>query len=511
MPRPHTIMRQIRNVLRLVLRDNVSRRTAALSLSVPRSSVNDLVTRALAAEITWEVANGLDDTELEARLFRPVAKEPIRPQPDFNYVKRELAKKGVTLNLLWLEYLEQHPGGYAYSQFCALYRAWRKHLGVTMRQDHKAGEKLFVDFPGLTIPIYDPATLQVAFEAELFVTVLGASSYLYVEALRSQELLHWVNAHCHAFSFYDGCPEVLVPDNLRSAVSKSHRYEPDPNATYQEMAEHYGCVVIPARPYKPRDKAKVESGVQLVERWIIAVLRHRRFTSLAELNEVIAGLVTRVNDKPFKKMEGSRRSLFLELDKPALRPLPDEPYEFATWKMARINIDYHLEFERHYYSVPYQLAGQVVEVRASASTIEVFTNNRRVASHPRSYLKSRHTTDPNHMPASHRRHLEWTPERILTWAAKNGPATGSFIEALMASRPHPEQGYRSALGVLRLEKKYGATRLEDACARALALRALSYKSVASILQHGLDQQPLRRESPRARVTHHNLRGPNYYQ
>ena len=335
-------MRQIRNVLRLVLRDNVSRRTAALSLSVPRSSVNDLVTRALAAGVTWEVANGLDDTELEARLFRPLAKEPIRPQPDFNYVKRELAKKGVTLNLLWLEYLEQHPGGYAYSQFCALYRAWRKHLGVTMRQDHKAGEKLFVDFPGLTIPIYDPATLQVAFEAELFVTVLGASSYLYVEALRSQELLHWVNAHCHAFSFYDGCPEVLVPDNLRSAVSKSHRYEPDPNATYQEMAEHYGCVVIPARPYKPRDKAKVESGVQLVERWIIAVLRHRRFTSLAELNEVIAGLVTRVNDKPFKKMEGSRRSLFLELDKPALHPLPDEPYEFATWKMARINIDYHL-------------------------------------------------------------------------------------------------------------------------------------------------------------------------
>ncbi len=277
------------------------------------------------------------------------------------------------------------------------------------------------------------------------------------------------------------------------------------------MAEHYGCVVIPARPYKPRDKAKVESGVQLVERWIIAVLRHRRFTSLAELNEVIADLVTRVNDKPFKKMEGSRRSLFLELDKPALRPLPDEPYEFATWKMARINIDYHLEFERHYYSVPYQLAGQVVEVRASASTIEVFTNNRRVASHPRSYLKSRHTTDPNHMPASHRRHLEWTPERMLTWAAKNGPATGAFIEALMASRPHPEQGYRSALGVLRLEKKYGATRLEDACARALALRALSYKSVASILQHGLDQQPLRREPPRARVTHHNLRGPNYYQ
>ena len=514
MPRPHTTMRRIRDVLRLRLGERLSLRQVSLSLAIPHTTVADYVRRARDAGIdSWPLPEELaDDDALEARLFTSPAMAPkVRPLPDFEVMKRELAHKGMTLMLLWVEYKERHPDGYEYSQFCQRYRTWRKKLDVTMRQDHKAGEKLFVDFPGLTIPVYDEATLDVAFRAELFVAVLGASSYLYAEALRSQELVHWCHAHENAFEAFGGCPAVLVPDNLRSAVSKSHRYEPDPNATYQEMAEHYGCVVIPARPYKPRDKAKVESGVQLVERWIIAVLRHRRFTSLAELNEVIAGLVTRVNDKPFKKMEGSRRSLFLELDKPALHPLPDEPYEFATWKMARINIDYHLEFERHYYSVPYQLAGQVVEVRASASTIEVFTNNRRVASHPRSYLKSRHTTDPNHMPASHRRHLEWTPERMLTWAAKNGPATGSFIEALMASRPHPEQGYRSALGVLRLEKKYGATRLEDACARALALRALSYKSVASILQHGLDQQPLRREPPRARVTHHNLRGPNYYQ
>jgi transposase len=504
-------MRKIRDVLRLVLRDNVSRRTAALSLSVPRTSVNDLVTRALAAHITWEVANELDDTQLEARLFHPVVKETTRPQPDFNDLKRELAKKGVTLQLLWLEYLEQRPGGYGYSQFCQLYRSWRRHLSVTMRHDHRAGEKLFIDFPGLTIPIYDERTLEVNFNAELFVSVLGASSYLYCEALRSQGLQHWVNAHVHAFEFYGGVPEILVPDNLRSAVTTTHRYEPNVNATYQEMAEHYGAVVIPARPYKPRDKAKAEAGVQLVERWIIAVLRHRHFTSLSELNEVIFGLVERVNDKPFKKMPGSRRSLFDELDQPALRPLPREPYEFATWKKARVNIDYHVEFERHYYSVPYQLAGQVAEVRATATTIEVFSNNKRVASHQRSYIAARHTTESAHMPDSHRRYLEWPPERIVTWAKKNGPATGAFIEALMKSRPHPEQGFRSALGVMRLEKKYGAARLEDACARSLDLRAFSYKSVASILQHGLDQQPLRRESPRTRVTHHNLRGPNYYQ
>ena len=289
MPRPHTTMRQIRNVLRLVLRDNVSRRATSVSLSVPRSSVNDLVSRALAANVTWEVANELDDTELEARLFRPVAGETTRSHPDFSYVKRELAKKGVTLQLLWLEHLEQHPGdGYSYSQFCHLYRTWRRHLSVTMRHDHKAGEKLFIDFPGLTIPIYDERTLEVSFHAELFVSVLGASNYLYCEALRSQELIHWVNAHVHAFEFMNGVSAVLVPDNLRSAVTKAHRYEPDVNATYFEMAEHYGTVVIPARPYRPRDKAKVEAGVQLVERWIIAVLRHRHFTSLGELNEAIA-------------------------------------------------------------------------------------------------------------------------------------------------------------------------------------------------------------------------------
>ena len=511
MPRPHTTMRQIRDVLRLVLRDKVSRRATALSLSVPRTSVNDLVTRALAAELTWEVVNELDDAQLEVRLFRPVPHETTRPQPDFNFMKRELAVKGVTLQLLWLEYLEQHPGGYGYSQFCHLHRTWRRHLNVTLRQDHKAGEKLFIDFPGLTIPIYDEHTLEVSFHAELFVSVLGASSYLYCEALRSQELLHWVTAHVHAFEFYGGVSEILVPDNLRSGVTTSHRYEPEVNATYFEMAEHYGCVVIPARPYKPRDKAKVEAGVQLVERWIIAVLRKRHFTSLSELNEVIAGLVERVNDKPFKKLPGSRRSLFNELDRPALRPLPADPYEFAIWKKARVNIDYHVEIERHYYSVPYQLAGVVVEVRVSAATIELFFNNRRVASHPRSYLPGRHTTESAHMPASHRRHLEWTPERIVRWATKNGPSTGAFIEAVMKSRPHPEQGYRSALGVMRLEKKYGARRLEDACARSLVLRAFSYKSVASILQHGLDQQPLRREPPRARVEHHNVRGPNYYQ
>jgi transposase len=380
-----------------------------------------------------------------------------------------------------------------------------------MRQDHKAGEKLFVDYPGMTIPIYDERTLSVSFHAELFVAVLGASSYTFAVATRSQQVDQWISAHVAAFEFLGGCPEIVVPDNLRSGVTKAHRYEPDLNATYQEMAAHYGVAIIPARPYRPRDKAKVEAGVQLVERWIIAVLRHQRFTSLAALNQVIDELVQRLNDKPFKKLEGSRASLFKELDQPALRPLALERYEFATWKKARVNIDYHLELERHYYSVPYQLAGQVVDVRCTNTTVEIFFKNKRVASHLRSYQRGRHVTNAAHMPDSHRRYLEWTPGRIVAWAEKNGPSTAAFIDALMESRPHPEQGFRSALGVLRLAKKYSPERLEAACARALLVRALSYKSVESILKHGLDQRPPRAQPTRAHAAHRNIRGPNYYQ
>ncbi len=315
--------------------------------------------------------------------------------------------------LLWLEHKEAFPDGHAYSQFCELYRRWRRHVDVVMRQEHKAGEKLFVDFPGRRIPIYDPNTAQKAFEAELFVAVLGASSYLFAEALRSQELLHWVTGHVHAFEFFIGCPAIVVPDNLRSGVSRPHRYEPDVNATYQDMAAHYGVAVIPARAYKPRDTAKVEAGVLLAERWIMARLRNERFTSLADANAAIAALVEWVNARPFKRLDGSRRALFEALDRPALRPLPAQRYEFALWRRAKVNIDYHIELrsERHYYSVPYRLVGEVVDLRCSAGTVEVFSRGRRVASHLRCFTPG-YSTDAAHMPESHRRHAEWTPSRI---------------------------------------------------------------------------------------------------
>lgn len=504
-------MRKIREVLRLVLQEKISRRATALSLSIPRSSVNDYVTRAAVAGLTWEQVNELDDTVLEARLFHHAPTESSRPQPDFALVKKEMRKKGVTLALLWIEYLELHPDGYAYSQFCQLYRTWRGHVDVVMHQDHKAGEKLFVDYPGMTIPIYHADDLSVDFKAELFVAVMGASSYTFALATRSQQLDQWINAHVATFEFLGGCPEIIVPDNLRSGVTKTNRYEPDVNATYQEMAEHYNVVIIPARPYKPRDKAKVEVAVQIAERWIIARLRHHHFTSLEQCNEEIAKLLTLINDKPFRKLSGSRSSLFEEIDKSALQPLPKERYEFATWRRARVSIDYHLSQDRRFYSVPYQLAGEVVDVRMSATVVEIFAKNKRVASHKRSYAKDFYVTDSAHMPESHRRHLEWTPSRILAWAATAGPDVAAFIEALLAARRHPEQGYRSALGVMRLEKKYSASRLNAACARALLITSLNYKSVESILKNGLDQQPIRREPPRDHVVHHNVRGPDYYE
>jgi transposase len=507
-------MRKIRDVLRLRLADHLSLRQVSLSLAIPHTTVADYVRRARDAGIvSWPLSEELsNDDALEVRLFGSQLSAPkVRPEPNFAMMKKELAKKGMTLMLLWVEYREEHSSGYEYSQFCQLYRTWRKKLDVTMRQDHKAGEQMFVDFPGLTIPIYDARDLTLSFRAELFVAVLGASNYLYAEALRSQELVHWCHAHENAFAFFGGCPAICVPDNLRSGVTKPHRYEAEPNATYQEMAEHYGVVIIPARPYKPRDKAKVEAGVQIAERWIIMRLRKERFTSLAALNERVGELVELINARPFKKLEGSRASVFQEIDQPALRPLPTTRYDFATWSKAKVSLDYHLQIDRNFYSVPYHLVGSILDVRRSANVVEIFAKNRRVASHKRSYAKGVAVTEPAHMPSSHRRHAQWTPSRILHWAQKTGPSTAAFIEALMASRPHPEQGFRSALGVLRLAKRYGPERLELACARSLAIHSLSYKSVFSILQHGLEQRPLVDVPLRANPTHSNIRGANYYQ
>ncbi|EQD71781.1 integrase catalytic subunit [mine drainage metagenome] len=507
-------MRKIRDVLRLV-DAGLSLRQVAASLGIAFSTAGNYVKRAEHAGISWPLPEDLDDDALKAMLF-PSPSSPgakARPAPDWEKIHRELRRKGVTLMLLWFEYREDHPDGYAYSQFCEHYRRWRLHLDVVMRQSHRAGEKLFVDFPGMKIPIYNDHTGQLDFEAELFVAVLGASSYIYAEVLRSQELPYFVTAHVNTFEHLGGCPEIVVCDNLRSGVTQPNRYEPDVNATYQEMASHYGVAIIPTRSYKPRDKAKVESGVLLAERWLIARLRHERFTSLAEANLAIGKLLTWLNARPFKKLEGSRQSLFEQIDYPALRSLPTERYEFATWRRARIGLDYHIEVrsDHHCYSVPYRLVGEVVDLRVSMATIEVFYRHARVASHVRSYT-SGYTTDPAHMPESHRRHLEWTPTRIISWANAAGPATGKLVEEILVVRPHPEQGYRASLGIVRLGMRYGTARLEAACNRAASVRSFSYRSVESILRNGLDKQPLLKKSPSlTHPRHNNVRGPDYYQ
>jgi transposase len=506
-------MRKIREILRLHLGEGLSRRKVGAAVGLPYTTVADYLGRARAAGLSWPLPAAMDDAALEARLFVTTPRAIVsRPLPDFAEVHTELRRKGVTLQLLWLEYRERHPAGCQYSQFCNLYRRWRRRVDVVMRQEHRAGEKLFVDFPGQTVPVVDPRTGEIA-QAEIFVAVLGASNYTYAEAVPSQALPHWIAAHVHAFAYFRGCPQVLVPDNLRAGVTRAHRYEPDLNRTYAEMAAHYGAAVIPARPNKPRDKAKAEAGVLVVERWILARLRKRTFFALAELNAAIRELLEGLNRRPFKKLAGSRRTLFEELDRPALKPLPARAYELATWRLATVNIDYHVEAERHWYSVPHQLAGQRVDVRLSATTVEAFHRGRRVASHVRDDRPYRHTTDPAHMPASHRAHLEWTPGRIVRWARASGPQTAALVEGVLTSRPHPEQGYRACLGILRLGKTYGDARLEAACGRALALRAFSYRSVESILKTGLDRQPLLALAPPPVPLrrHENLRGPAYYR
>jgi len=513
-PRPRSAMRKIREILRLALGEGLSRRRVAAATRLPPSTVGDHLVRARLAGLSWPLPDEADDAWLEHRLFAPTS-PPVpseqRPTPHWPTVHRELRRKDVTLALLWVEYRERHPDGFGYSWFCQTYRAWQGRLDLVMRQEHRAGEKLFVDFAGQTVPITDPDSGEV-WQAQLFVAVLGASSYTYAEALASQALPDWVAGHVHALEAIGGCPRILVPDNLRSAVTKAHRYEPELNRTYEEMAAHYGCAIMPSRSGKPRDKAKVEQGVLVATRWVAAALRHRTFFSLAEANAAIAERVAWLNARPFRRLPGSRRSLFEALDRPALRPLPDRPYEYATWKSAKVNIDYHVEVDRHWYSVPYQLVGQSCDIRVSARVVEVLHRGRRVASHPRSREQARFTTEPAHMPEAHRRHAEWTPGRIVAWAERTGPATAGLVSAIMAGRPHPEQGFRSCLGIMRLGRRYGDERLEAAAIRALAIRGLSYRSVESILKAGLDGVPLPGAEPVLTLgVHANVRGGAYYE
>jgi len=505
-------MHKSREILRLRYDLHFTITQIATSCNIGRSTVFDHLKRFEASGLIWPLPDDMNDNRLDQLLF-PAGEKTCsrnRASPGWSMVHQELRGKGVTLLLLWQEYKERHPDGYQYSQFCHLYRQWVGRIDPVMRQAHPAGKNLFVDYAGMTVGVHDPSGQNIR-QAQIFVAVMGASNYTYAEATWSQSMSDWISSHVHAFEYFCGVTAVVVPDNLKSGVKNPCFYDPDINLTYLDMARHYGTVIIPARVGKARDKAKVETAVQIVERWILARLRHQTFFSLRQLNETIRRLLEELNRRPFQKMPGTRLSQFTEVDRPALKPLPLQPYRFAEWKKVRVHIDYHIEVQRHYYSVPHALIKKQVDVRITDTTIECFYQNQRVASHIRSYKQGRHTTVKDHMPASHRQWAEWSPERFIRWAEKIGPQTVCLIRAVLSSRPHPQQGYRSALGILRLSKSYGHARLEAACHRANRIGGTSYKSVASILKHGLDQRaPVIADQEQPSVIHANIRGSQYY-
>jgi len=511
-------MRKIREALRLQAAGH-SRRQIAASLGVGRTTAAEYLQRAERAGLIWPLPDDLSDEALEQRLFpaAPAASAKERPPPDWLAIHQELKRPGVTLSLLWEEYRAVHPDGYGYSRFCELYGRWKGRLSPTMRQVHVAGEKMFVDYAGQTIDILDGLTGEVR-TAQLFVAVLGASSYTYADATWTQSLPDWTGSHVRAFSFFGGATAQVVSDNLKSGITKACFHEPAVNRTYSDLARHYDTAVVPARPYKPRDKAKVEVAVQIAERWILAALRNRQFFSLSELNAAIRGLLDKLNNRVTRHLGASRRELFEQLDRPALKALPQVPYQYAAWAERRVGLDYHVEVEKHYYSVPHKLLREKVWARLTQRTVEVFHRGRRVAAHVRSscgthasgMTNRRHTTVREHMPSSHRRHADWTPERLMRQAAEIGRNTTILVELIMRERRHPEQGFRSCIGIVRLAKTHGNDRLDAACARALEIGAHCYSSVKSILQNNLDRKRPEPATDGPAITHTNIRGSDYF-
>ncbi len=508
-------MRQIRQTLHLHLEAGLSYAQIARAVGSAKSTVGNIVLLARAAGVDWAVAQTLDDQELEARLYRPaVARSSTHLEPDYAAIHQELKRPGVTLQLLWEEYQRGHGAqgqqAYKYTSFCIKYRAWAASLKRSMRQTHVGGERLFVDYAGQTVPIVDAHSGEIR-QAQIFVAVLGASNYTYACATATQTAADWVGSIIGALEFIGGVPRLIVPDQPRAIVARPDRYEPQLNRLAGEFSAHYDVAVLPARPAHPRDKPKVELGVQVVERWILARLRNRRFFSLGELNTAIAALLSDLNARPFKKLPGCRASAFEAVDRPALRPLAASRLVIARFKRARVNIDYHVELDGHYYSVPQRLVRTEVELRITATTVEAFSGTQRVACHPYSERRGAHTTTPEHMPASHRAHSEWTPQRLIAWGERVGAATAAVVRWQMEHRPHPEQGYRACLGLMRLAREYGAERLEAACARAQSIRSPTYHSIKSILASGLDrQQALATPTQAALPLHDNVRGPDYY-
>ena len=508
-------MNQAREILRLCWQQGEGVRSTATALGVGRNVVSKTLKRAQDAQLTWDAVAELDDRELEKRLYdggSSSAGGPSRPEPDPHWVYREYRRAGVTLELLHLEYLQAHPDGYGYTTFCERYRAWLKQRGLSMRQTHHAGEKAFLDYSGKK-PSYWDRESGTRVEVELFVAALGASNLTFAEASPSQQVEHWIGSNVRALNYFGGVPSALVPDQLKSAVVDADVFDPGLQKTYVEFAAHYKTVVFPARPAKPKDKAKVEVAVQIAQRWILARLRNETFFSLGELNQRIAELLEELNARPMKKFGGvSRRQLFEQIERSALRPLPATDFEPAKWKKAKANVDYHVEFENHWYSVPHTLCHEELWVRATEKVVELFHLGRRIAAHARSNAMYRHTTEPAHRPAEHQAWAEADHGKLLAWANSVGPATTLLMQRILSRSPFPEQAWRSGRGLKRVGTKY-PERVEVAAERALRFGATSYKPVERMLRLGLDRRPLPGEDgyPDTKTPEHaNVRGPGYY-
>ena len=505
-------MRKLRDVLRLRLEAGLSYRQINASTKVSVGLIQKLMTQADELGLTWPLPPELDDNQL-AGLFYPKAdtRTSSRHQvPDWPTLHQELKRKGMTKQLLWEEYTQQYPNRcYSYSQFCDRYSHWRRLQKRSMRQQHKAGEKCFVDYCGQTVPIVCASTGEARM-AQIFVAVLGASNYTYAEATLTQSLPDWLSSHVRTFEYFGGTSAIIVPDNLKSGVSKACRYDPQLNPSYQQLASHYQVAVIPARPYKPKDKSKAEVGVQIVERWILARLRHHTFFSLAELNQCIRALLEELNQKPFKQLPGNRQQAFEQLDKPALRPLPKHPYRYVDIKPVKVNIDYHVQYENHHYSVPHQYVGENLELHAGDTLITVYFRQQSVASHPRSFRPGT-TTESAHMPKRHQKHQQWTPGRLKNWANKIGPDVLQWVDTQLTTKDHPEQAYRVCLGLLNLSRQYPSERLNAACRIANKAGLLRLKQIKSILVSNRDRLPeqlsFETELPQ---DHENIRGPRNY-
>ena len=511
--RGHVTMRKIREILRLKFEFKTGNKKIATSLAISSSTVHECLRRANLAGLGWPLPDDLDDEVLEQKLYSPPGKNTSteRGELDLAKIHEELKRKSMTLMLLWDEYKELHPAGISYSRFCHIYRKWKKQLDVWMCQDYKAGEKMFVDYAGDTVPISDGH--GNVHQAQIFVAVLGASNYTFAEATMTQTLPDWISSHCRALKFFCGVPELSVPDNLRNCTTLANRYEPDINPIYHDFAKHYGFAIMPARVRKPKDKSLAEKGVQHIQYQILARLRNQVFFSLEELNEAIAILLEKINSQPFQKLPGSRLSQFEKIDKPALKPLPNTPYKFADWKKATPGCDYHVEVDKCFYSVPYTLIKKELDVRFTDQTIEVFYRLKRVATHIRNYGNRKHITLAEHMPTSHQKYVEWTPERIISWAGKTGIFTAQLIEKIIATKEHPQIAFRSCLGILHLGKSYTNLRLDSACSRALKIGAYSYRSVVSILKNNLDGVPVSSSETltATKETHENIRGGDYFE